>query len=63
MGQDEGMRRMITQELELGVHQHDVVGEKFLQQLGVPNEVTDYVRGHVDAKRYLTFKKKDYYDS
>ena len=28
---------------------HDKVGEKFLQELGFPSEVTQFVRGHVQV--------------
>ena len=28
---------------------HDKVGEKFLQDLGFPSEVTQFVRGHVQV--------------
>ena len=38
------------------------MGEEFLQDLGFPPEVTQFVRGHVQAKRYLVFKNKDYHD-
>ena len=38
------------------------MGEQFLQDLGFPQEVTQFVRGHVQAKRYLVFINKDYHD-
>ena len=41
---------------------HDKVGEEFLQNLGFPVEVTQFVRGHVQAKRYLVFKDPAYHD-
>ena len=34
--------------------------EKFL--LGFPKAITDFVRGHVSAKRYLVAKRPGYYD-
>ena len=40
----------------LGIKNHEKVGEHFLRGLGFPKSVTDFVRGHVDAKRYLVFK-------
>jgi predicted HD phosphohydrolase len=40
----------------LGTKTHEKVGEDFLKGLGFPKNVTDFVRGHVDAKRYLVFK-------
>ena len=30
---------------------HDKVGEKFLQDLGFPLEVTQFVRGHVQVEK------------
>ena len=41
---------------QLGIKTHEKVGEDFLKGLGFPKSVTDFVRGHVDAKRYLVFK-------
>ena len=40
----------------LGTKSHEKVGEDFLKRLGFPRSVTDFVRGHVNAKRYLVFK-------
>ena len=40
----------------LGTRSHEKVGEKFLQNLGFPETVTSFVRGHVDAKRYLVYR-------
>ena len=40
----------------LGTKTHEKVGEDYLKELGFPKSVTDFVRGHVDAKRYLVFK-------
>ncbi len=54
---------MKTDDVELGVKKHDQVGEDFLKGLGLPPEVTDYVKGHVNAKRYLTFKDPLYHNS
>lgn len=46
----------------VGSNAHEIVGEQFLKDLGFPESVTSFVRGHVDAKRYLVFKYPDYYD-
>ena len=54
---------METNGIVLGVQGHDKVGEHFLSQLGVPAAITDFVRGHVQAKRYLTYKDPTYYES
>ena len=40
----------------IGTRTHEKVGEKFLQNLGFPESVTGFVRGHVDAKRYLVYR-------
>ena len=40
----------------LGTKTHEKVGEDFLKELGFPKSVTDFVRGHVEAKRYLVYK-------
>ena len=40
----------------LGTKTHEKVGEDFLKDLGFPKSVTDFVRGHVEAKRYLVYK-------
>ena len=40
----------------LGTRTHEKVGEKFLKNLGFPENVTSFVRGHVDAKRYLDYR-------
>eukprot|EP00091_Calanus_sinicus_P002017 TRINITY_DN12049_c0_g1_i1.p1 TRINITY_DN12049_c0_g1~~TRINITY_DN12049_c0_g1_i1.p1 ORF type:complete len:120 (-),score=39.84 TRINITY_DN12049_c0_g1_i1:24-383(-) len=45
----------------LGTVDHDAVGEKFLEDLGFPSEVTQFVRGHVQAKRYLVYKYPRYH--
>ena len=47
---------------EVGTQNHEIVGEKFLKDLGFPQTVTSFVRGHVEAKRYLVFKYPNYYD-
>ncbi len=41
----------------LGVVDHEVLGANFLRSLGFSNTVTRLVEGHVQAKRYLTYKK------
>lgn len=47
---------------DIGTNAHEIVGERFLKDLGFPESVTSFVRGHVDAKRYLVFKYADYHD-
>ena len=38
---------------ELGVKNHECIGADYLSQLGFSDRVTDLVRMHVAAKRYL----------
>ena len=40
----------------LGTRTHEKVGELFLKNLGFPESVTSFVRGHVEAKRYLVYR-------
>ena len=47
----------------LGTRTHEKVGEKFLRNLGFPDSVTLFVRGHVDAKRYLVYRYDKTYSS
>lgn len=57
-----GMKNNFPSMGEVGTQNHETVGEKFLKDLGFPQTVTSFVRGHVEAKRYLVFKYPDYYD-
>ncbi|NP_001171807.1 HD phosphohydrolase-like [Saccoglossus kowalevskii] len=63
LGIDRGMQRMITGDVQLGTADHDIVGEDYLKNLGFPSSVTDIVRGHVSAKRYLVATDKKYNDN
>lgn len=56
VGMDRNMEQMKAFGINLGIKSHEKVGEEFLQKLGFPKSVTDFVRGHVEAKRYLVFK-------
>merc|ERR1712227_645029 len=47
LGLENKLKSMVTDEGEvLGTVNHEQVGETFLQQLGFPPEVTQFVRGH-----------------
>ncbi len=48
--------QIVEEGQELGVKTHEKIGEEFLEELGFPKSVTDFVKGHVQAKRYLVFK-------
>ena len=54
---------MRTDGIELGIKQHEEKGAQFLEDLGLPDIITEIARNHVNAKRYLCFKNSDYYNS
>ena len=45
----------------LGVIDHEDIGAELLSQFGIKQEVSDLIRLHVQAKRYLCWKKPNYY--
>jgi phosphonate degradation associated HDIG domain protein len=45
----------------LGMKNHEGIGAKYLKQRGFSDLVYQLIKGHVAAKRYLTFKYPDYY--
>ncbi|HEX2679089.1 MAG TPA: HD domain-containing protein [Polyangiales bacterium] len=47
----------------LGVLAHESVGAQFLRELGFSAEVCDLVGSHVNAKRYLAWRKASYHDA
>lgn len=46
-----------------GVKSHEKVGADFLREKGFPEEIARLVENHVQAKRYLTFKYPEYFQS
>lgn len=57
-----GLESNLTQMAKgIGIKSHDVVGAEFLQQLGFPDSLCQFVRHHVNAKRYLVYKRDDYH--
>jgi phosphonate degradation associated HDIG domain protein len=46
-----------------GVKDHESVGAEFLKQKGFSDRVTTLIKSHVQAKRYLCFANKRYYDN
>ena len=44
-----------------GVQNHGQLGKKFLESCGVPFPIPDLVLNHVNAKRYLVSKYKEYF--
>lgn len=47
----------------VGTASHDVLGERYLRQLGFSEKVCQLVGAHVWAKRYLTATESGYYDA
>ena len=45
-----------------GVLNHELLGERFLLDNNIQYPVTEYVKKHVDTKRYLVYKKPEYYN-
>lgn len=45
-----------------GVKSHEKLGADYLRAKGFSEKVAALVEGHVQAKRYLTFKEPNYYD-
>ena len=46
----------------LGIQDHEKIGAIFLRKLNIPSPIPELVEGHVQAKRYLTFKDPEYYN-
>lgn len=46
----------------LGILRHEQVGANYLSKLGFSDKICRLVEGHVQAKRYLTFKNSQYFD-
>merc|ERR1719334_3008093 len=63
IGMEKSLPLMEQGGVPLGTVDHDIVGENFLKELGFPEKVTSFVRGHVQAKRYLVYKNPGYHDT
>ena len=46
----------------VGKASHEIVGERYLRQLGFSEHICQLVGAHVMAKRYLTAVDRAYYD-
>ena len=46
---------------ELGVENHETLGRKFLEDLGIPEPIPELVENHVKVKRYLVAVNPSYY--
>lgn len=45
---------------DVGVVDHETIGADYLRQRGFSEKIAQLVQGHVEAKRYLTFKDPQY---
>ncbi|XP_023330149.1 uncharacterized protein LOC111702628 [Eurytemora carolleeae] len=63
IGLEEGLKNMEQDGVTLGTAEHEEVGENYLRKLGFPEKVTQFVKAHVQAKRYLVFKNPEYYNT
>ena len=48
--------------IEFGNIRHEIMGADYLLQNGFSDKIANLVKNHVQAKRYLTFSKPDYYE-
>ena len=46
----------------LGVASHELIGADYIRSKGFSERVATLVGSHVEAKRYLTFKRTGYYE-
>ncbi len=46
----------------LGILRHELVGGNYLSKMGFSEKICRLVEGHVQAKRYLTFKDSQYFE-
>lgn len=47
----------------VGRSSHEILGERYLRQLGFSDKVSQLVGAHVVAKRYLTATEPGYYEA
>ncbi|HMR42947.1 MAG TPA: HDIG domain-containing protein [Saprospiraceae bacterium] len=47
---------------DFGTVRHESIGANFLRKKGFSEKIARLVEGHVEAKRYMTFKFPEYYD-
>ncbi|PAA93963.1 hypothetical protein BOX15_Mlig025485g1 [Macrostomum lignano] len=59
-GLDPQVPRMVTDGVDYGTVDHDIVGARYLELLQFPPEITAFVLNHVQAKRYLVAKRPGY---
>jgi len=47
---------------KLGAHRHEYIGSEYLRKVGLSERICYLVENHVNAKRYLTYIDKNYYN-
>jgi len=47
----------------LGTVRHETIGADYIRSKGFPEKIAKLIENHVQAKRYLTFKHPEYYQS
>lgn len=62
IGMKDGLPDMITAGRNIGTMDHDIIGGSYLRERGFPELICHIVAGHVQAKRYLVYKHKNYFD-
>lgn len=60
LGEQQGLDRMITGDIVLGVQHHAEKGQAYLESLGFKGHMCDLVGMHVQAKRYLVATINNY---
>ena len=60
VGERQGLERMVTGDVVLGVQHHAERGRDYLESLGVTGNVSKLVGMHVQAKRYLVATDQSY---
>lgn len=60
LGERDGLEKMQTGEITLGVQKHAERGQQYLEQLGVGDPISTLVGMHVQAKRYLVATDQSY---
>lgn len=48
---------------ELGVKNHEEIGADFMRSIGFNHNICEFIKNHINTKRYLITKNKSYYDN
>lgn len=47
----------------VGTKDHEIKGGDYAYELGFPEKTVELIKSHVDAKRYLCFVDKNYFEN